>query len=299
MKEIKYDLICDVTEDFDGMTVKGVLRNSKGISTRLIRRIIHGSGGVFLNDKPVKFVEIVKEGDVIGIKYPEEKSHLEPENIPLDVLFEDDDMLAINKQPGLVVHPTKGHPSGTLANGIIYHMNQKAEVYKPRFVNRLDMNTSGVLLVGKNSHVQNDFFIQTENNLIEKEYRAIVVGNVADDSGTIDLPIDLEEEGAVKRTVIETGYPSITHYEVLERFDKYTFLSVRIETGRTHQIRVHLSHIGYPILGDSLYGAESELIDRQALHSSSLSFIHIVTKKKLVIEAPLPEDMEKALKSLT
>jgi len=232
-------------------------------------------------------------GDRITVSLPKEKSDFEPENIPITVVFEDEDLLIINKQPGYVVHPTKGHPCHTMTNGIMNYILENNKHFKIRFINRLDMDTSGLLAVAKNSHCQDDMSKQMSENGVMKKYVAIVKGIIAEEEGTVDLPIDREHEDHVKRAVLENGYPSVTHYKVLERFEKgYTMVELVLETGRTHQIRVHMSHIGHPIIGDVLYGEASVwLIERQALHAKYLAFRHPVTGQFMELEAPLPEDM--------
>ncbi|MDR0885748.1 MAG: RluA family pseudouridine synthase, partial [Clostridiales Family XIII bacterium] len=256
-----YDLIYTVKDRDEFTTVKGALKNRKGVSTRLIRQIKNGRGAVYLNGEPTHFGIKIQPGDVVSLAFPTEESEFAAEDIPLDILYEDEDILLINKQPFAVVHPTKGHQSGTIANALMYHMDQTGNRFKIRFINRLDRDTSGVLLVGKNAHSQTDFAAQAKRGEVNKIYRAIVHGHLADDEGTIDLPIDRDDEGHVKRIVREDGYESITHYKVLQRYTsrenhKFSYIELRLETGRTHQIRVHLSHIGYPIVGDSLYAEE-------------------------------------------
>jgi 23S rRNA pseudouridine1911/1915/1917 synthase len=306
---MKYDLTCLVDEGEEGMTAKGVLRRKKGVSLRLIRRITHEGGAVHLNGELARFIDCVKAGDVIGLVFPSESNHLIPQNIPLAALYEDDDLLAIDKQPGIVVHPTKGHPDGTIANGIIHRMEERGDSFKVRFINRLDMDTSGVLLIGKNIHAQSDFAAQAKRGLVEKRYIAIVEGIVKESAGSIDLPIALEDvgerrgEGDIlpipKRIVRADGNPSVTHYRVLERFDRgFTLLELKLETGRTHQIRVHMAHMGHPVVGDSLYGNGRGLMDRQALHAQSLRFRHPSQDREIYIEAPLPEDMQRCVETL-
>jgi 23S rRNA pseudouridine1911/1915/1917 synthase len=208
---LKADIRIEVTKEYEGMTVKTVLRRNRGVSSRLIRKIVQGAGGVFLNGAPALFIDIARAGDVIGLVFPEEISRFEPQDIPIHVLHEDDDILVIDKQPGYVVHPTKGHVDQTIANGVMKHMLDRGERYKIRFVNRLDMDTSGVLLIGKNAFAQSDFTRQADAGQIAKRYLALVEGIVLADRGTIDLPIDLAEEGKVRRAVMENGYPSVTH----------------------------------------------------------------------------------------
>ncbi len=274
------------------LPVRAILKRRLGISTRLLRKLKEGDL-VYIDGRQVKLFERGKAGERITVHLPEEISGFDPEPIPVDVIYEDPDLLAINKQPGFVVHPTKGHPNHTIANGLMKYMLDKGDSYKIRFINRLDMDTTGVLLIGKNSHCQDDFSKQTA----EKKYLAVVKGLVVQDRGTIDLPIGKPVDDLVKRAVIPDGYPSVTHYEVLERFEKgYSLVRLRLETGRTHQIRVHLSHIGHPVVGDVLYGGEAVwLIERQALHAEELSFRHPITGERLSLYAPLPEDMERLL----
>ncbi|MCL2699534.1 MAG: RluA family pseudouridine synthase [Defluviitaleaceae bacterium] len=242
----------------------------------------------------------MKKGDKIWLVFPDEKSWIEPENIPLDVLFEDDDILVLNKQPGIVVHPTKGHRDGTVAGAVVYHMKQRGESYKPRFISRLDMDTSGVLLIGKNSHAQNNLAKQAASGGVGKYYTAVLEGRLEDDlprSGIIDLPIGLEKPDEPRRIVLcenDGGYPSQTEYEVLGyngNGSALTIVRARLITGRTHQIRVHFAYYGHPVLGDHLYGNRTTLISRQALHATEIVFAHPAAGRFLRIEAPMPKDM--------
>ncbi len=294
------EFIHKVTTEEEGLQVKDIMRNNFDFSARL-RNKIKREKLVMLNDEQTPGWITPKPGDVIRITLPDEKSNFEPQNIPLCPVFEDDDILIINKQPGLIVHPTKGHPSGTVANALMYYMEKTGKPFKIRFVNRLDMDTSGLLVVAKNAYCQNDYTRQMKENLVEKRYIAIVKGLVESDSGIIDLPIGRPDPENVRRGVMENGAPSVTHYKVLERFPKkgYTLVELLLETGRTHQIRVHMSHIGHPVLGDWLYGGDNILlIERQALHAAKLSFTHPMTKKELHLEAPIPDDMKQALEKL-
>lgn len=294
------EFIHKVTTEDQGLEVKDIMRNHFDFSARL-RNKIKREKLVLLNDQQTQGWIVPKEGDVIKIVLPDEKSNFEPQDIPVYPVFEDDDILIINKQPGLIVHPTKGHPSGTVANALMHYMEKTGQSFKIRFVNRLDMDTSGLLVIAKNAYCQNDYTHQMKENLVEKRYISIVKGIIESDSGVIELPIGRPDPENVRRGVMKNGAPSVTHYKVLERFPKrgYTLVELLLETGRTHQIRVHMSHIGHPVLGDWLYGGDNILlIERQALHAARLTFTHPITKKELQLEAPLPDDMKQALEKL-
>lgn len=285
----------------DGMsTAKQIMKRRLGFSGRLISSIKQG-GIVFRNGTPVRIFADVIPGDVIEVILPEERSSFPPQDIPIEVVYEDDDMLLLNKQPWVVVHPTMGHPVGTIANGLAKRMEDTGIYYKIRFVNRLDRDTGGLLIVAKNSHCQDVLSQDMKSNLIEKRYKAVAHGIFEDDEGVINLPIGRRSPDDIERCVMEDGYPSVTHYKVLERFSEgsgiyeggFTFLELRLETGRTHQIRVHMSHMGHALVGDPLYGAEEpELLDRQALHAAQLKLRQPVSRELLDVKAPLPEDMK-------
>lgn len=281
------------------LDIKGIMRQHFKFSSRL-RNKIKREKLIRLNGKQMPNWIKPEPGDVVSIQLPEEKSEFEAENIPIDIAYEDEDLLIINKQPYIVVHPTKGHPTGTLTNAIMYHMIQENQSFKIRFMNRLDRDTSGLVAIAKNPHCQSAFMKQAQAGLVEKQYVAIVKGIVESDEGTIDLPIGRPYEDSVERAVLEDGAPSITHYKVLERFSSgFSMLELQLETGRTHQIRVHLSHIGHPIVSDHLYGIEEhDLIGRQALHAQKLNFIHPVTGEKLYLTANLPDDMKQLIEKI-
>lgn len=290
-----------VTTEDEGLEIREIMRLSFDFSSRL-RNKIKREKLVTLNGQQAPGWIKPKAGDVIRILLPEEKSGFEPQPIPVAPIYEDEDLLILNKQPGLTVHPTRGHPSGTVANALMYYMEQTHQSFKIRFVNRLDMDTSGLLVVAKNAYCQNDYTLQMKRNQVEKRYLSIVNGIVTPGAGTIDLPIGRPAPDDVRRSVMANGAPSVTHYKVLERFYQkgYTLVELLLETGRTHQIRVHMSHIGHPVLGDGLYGGENRLlIHRQALHAARLSFTHPITKSKLQLEAPMPDDMKQVLEYLS
>ena len=289
-----------VTDADHGSTVRQIMKKRLGFSGRLIAKFKRGLGTVKRNGVPVRnFAEVIS-GDVLDIIMPEDVSHFEPEDIPVQVIYEDADLILVNKQPGVTVHPTKTHPAGTLANGLMKRMLEKGDRYKIRFVNRLDMDTSGILIVARNSHCQDAISKMMHQDQVEKYYYAIVHGIVENDEGTIDAPLGRSGEDPVRRAVVEDGSPSVTHYRVIERLSGgFTFLRLRLETGRTHQIRVHLAHMGHPIVGDPLYGKEEpELIGRQALHAGRIVFLHPVSGEPIDAEAPLPEDFQSLLEQL-
>ncbi len=288
-----------VTTEDEGLELREIMREHFDFSARLRNRIKREKL-VMVDGVSTPGWKKPTVGAEIRITLPDETSGFEPQNIPLDIVYEDDDLMIINKQPGLIVHPTKGHPTGTVANALMYYMEQTGKPFKIRFVNRLDMDTSGLLVVAKNSYTQNDYTKQMKENTVEKRYVAVVKGIVESDEGTIDLPIGRPDPDHVRRGVMEDGAPSVTHYKVLDRYNGYSLVELLLETGRTHQIRVHMSHIGHPVLGDWLYeGLNPLLIDRQALHAAKLTFTHPMTKERVTFEAPIPEDMKKAIDKLS
>jgi 23S rRNA pseudouridine1911/1915/1917 synthase len=293
-KDIKFRYV--VLENDKELLVKGLLKRRIGISTRLMRKL-KDNDGVFKNNIKVKMNEKVTVGDIITVCLPEEHSDFISEEIEMEVCYEDDDLLIVNKPAGIVVHPTKGHQTGTVANGIMHYMEKTNQSFKIRFINRLDKDTSGLLIIGKNSFSQDEISRQMEENNIIKKYIAIVKGHFQNMEGTIDLPIG-QDEGDIRRTVNAEGYASVTHYKVLRQFEKeYSMVQLILETGRTHQIRVHLKYIGHPIVSDSLYGeAEPDLISRQALHAEYLAFNHPIGKQKVEVYAKIPKDIEKLIR---
>ena len=251
MTEFKYT----VKESDSGCSIKELLFRNFGFSSRFMTKLKQNRL-IFLNGENMPGWVSPNPGDIITVTTPDETSDFPPEDIPVHVVYEDNDLLVINKQPGFVVHPTKGKPCHTMANGIMKKMLDDGENYKIRFVNRLDMNTSGLLIVAKNSHAQDNLTKQMKSDHIQKKYKAIVDGVIAEDSGTIDLPLGRPDPDEVERWVLpveDGGYPSVTHFKVLERYPAHTLVELQLETGRTHQIRVHLAYNGHPIIGDHLY----------------------------------------------
>ena len=296
----KYEHI--VTDEECGLTINQILRKNYRFSSRFRTKMKYQSL-VDLNGSPSPGYLRPEAGDIIGVRLPEEKSDFPPENIPLNIIYEDDDLILINKQPGIIVHPTKGHPEHTIANAVMYYMQQSDQVFKVRFANRIDMDTTGIIIVAKNANAQNDLSDQMRHNAVIKRYIALVEGSISDDHFTIDLPIGRPDQVSIQRKVMENGKAAVTEVRVLERFDSeeygpHTLVEIVLHTGRTHQIRVHLSHIGHVIAGDSLYGGRTSLISRQALHAYHIEFTHPAAGEYMTFETELPEDIQKAIDHL-
>lgn len=261
------------------------------------------SNHVLVNDQPVKPNYKVQPGDEIAIAEPEvEQLEIEPENIPLDIVYEDDALLVVNKPAGMVVHPSKGHLHGTLVNGLLYHVSTLSEgtnVVRPGIVHRIDKDTSGLLVIAKNNQAHQSLADQFFTHSIEREYVALVHGEVQHEEGTIDAPIARMTTNRLKRTVSREGKSAVTHFIRLEQFHGFTLLGLKLETGRTHQIRVHMEYINHPVVGDPMYGPGDD-VDKngQFLHARVLGFIHPVTNEKVHFEAPLPDYFEKKLAEL-
>lgn len=260
---------------------------------------------ILVNEKSVKTSYTVQKGDKITITIPEAKeTTLKPQDIPLDIVYEDDDILVVNKAKGMVVHPAAGNPEGTLVNAIMAHCKGNLSgiggELRPGIVHRLDKDTSGLLIVAKNDKAHIQMSKQIQDREVKKIYIALVRGVVPENEATINMPIGRSLQDRKKMAVTKKGKEAITHFQVLERFDKYTLLKVKIDTGRTHQIRVHMAEIGHPVVGDMLYsnGKNEFGIEGQMLHATSLDFKHPITQKPLHLEAPLPEYFEEVLKQL-
>lgn len=279
--------------DNDGLDLEEFLL-SQDLSSRLCRRL-YKKKQIYVNGKFNRKGLMLTKGDKVSIYMEDEIENTEPEDIDIDIVYEDFDLLILNKQPHIVVHPTKSHQENTLSNGISNYFKQNNIKKKIRFVNRLDMDTTGLLIVAKNPFAHQQMALQFEANVVDKKYLAIVSGVVEKYEEYIDCPIGREEEKSIKKMVTKSGQEALSKYIVKERYKDYSLLDVQIFTGRSHQIRVHLSHIGHPIVGDTLYGEESSYIHRQALHSYYLKIKHPRTKEQIEIIAPLPRDMEELI----
>ena len=258
---------------------------------------------VSIDGKPVKANYKVSTGDQILIEIPEPvELDLVPENLNLEIVYEDDDVVIVNKPQGMVVHPSAGHPQGTLVNGLLYQIKTLStinDVVRPGIVHRIDKDTSGLLMVAKNDRAHEALAKQLKDKTSLRKYVALVHGEIPHEKGRIEAPIGRSKVNRKMQDVIEDGKPAATHFEVLKRYEGYTLIELQLETGRTHQIRVHMKYIGYPVAGDPLYGPKKTLKGNgQFLHAKLLGFEHPTTGEMMVFEAPLPELFKKTLKQL-
>lgn len=283
---------------------KAVTILDNGISRMMVKKLLE-ENKILVNGKPEKASYKVKENDCIEVETIEIKEiPLKAQDIPLDILYEDDDIIVINKPKGMVVHPANGNPDGTLVNALMAICKDSLSgiggEIRPGIVHRLDKDTSGVIVVAKNDKAHIELSNQIKNKQMKKTYICLVRGNIPDEEATINMPIARSKKDRKKMDVDKSGKEAITHFKVLKRYNGYTYLEVNIETGRTHQIRVHLSHIGYPIVGDAVYsnGKNPFGIKGQCLHALRLEFNHPITGKKMNIEAKIPKYFEDVLKLL-
>lgn len=266
-----------------------------------IKQLLDG-GNITVNGKTEKAKYKVKSGDLIRLEEPETKTlELRPENIPLDIVYEDDDVIVINKPQGMVVHPAPGHDEHTLVNALLYHcpLSTINGTFRPGIVHRIDKDTSGLLMVAKNDKAYRSLAKQLKDKTNIREYVALVHGRIAEDEGTINAPIGRSLKDRKKQAVVKDGRNAVTHFEVLKRYRDYTLVKCILETGRTHQIRVHMKYICHPLVGDPLYGPKKTIKGNgQFLHAGKLGFVHPTTGKLLIFEAPLPKIFQECLEKL-
>ncbi|MEI3018953.1 RluA family pseudouridine synthase [Ruminococcus sp.] len=259
---------------------------------------------VLVNGTPVPKNYRQRGGDVIEITLPEpEPLTLEPENIPLDIVYEDADLLVVNKPKGMVVHPAPGHATGTLVHALLYHCGDQLSgingVIRPGIVHRIDRNTSGLLMVAKTDAAHHSLSAQIQAHSFTREYQAVAVGRFREPSGTIDAPIGRHPVDRKKMCVTQKNSKrAVTHYETILAYQKATHLRLRLETGRTHQIRVHLAYLGHPVLGDDIYGKPYPGLEGQCLHAAKIGFVHPTTGQYLEFESPLPDYFRRVLRQL-
>jgi len=287
-----------IKDEGTGTKIREYLKNKLNISSRFIKKAAL-ERRIWVNGIPVKMNYILKSEDKIEIDlHRAETQNIVPEKMDLSIVYEDDDVVVVNKQPGIVVHPTKRYQEGTLANGLLYYFKEKGEDCIVRLVNRLDMDTSGLVLIAKNQFAHMALARDMKLDSFKKGYIAIAMGNLEKKKGTIDLPIYRTGGDSINRVIDERGQRSITHYEVEESLNAGDIIKLELETGRTHQIRVHLSAIGHPIYGDTLYGGDNKIIIRQALHAYKLSFPHPRTGNLVELEIDIPRDIKDLIAEL-
>ena len=275
--------------------------------SRSSAQLLIEDGNVLVNGSVANKKTTLKVGDTVFIELPEPKElDVTPENIPLDIVYEDEHLLVVNKPKGMVVHPAAGNYNGTLVNALLYHCGDSLSgingVIRPGIVHRIDKDTSGLLIVAKTDVAHNGLAEQIKEHSFKREYRTVVVGNIKDDTGTIDAPIGRHPKDRKKQAVTDKNSKNaITHYEVLERFNGFTFLRVILETGRTHQIRVHMSYRGNPVAGDIVYGNQKKTygLDGQCLHAAVIGFVHPITKEYLEFHSDLPDYFTDFLKRIS
>lgn len=283
-----------------GRTVLSFLKQ-RGFSSRVLAALKRNPYGITIGKKRVTVQKQLKKGDTLTVRVANKESqvaneHIPPVEMPLSVVYEDEDVLVLNKPPHLATHPSLGNHGNTLANGVAYYMQSKGKEFVFRPVHRLDKDTSGVILLGKNAHSAGVLGEDLKAKRVSRSYLAILEGTLPQEKGMVDAPIARKEGSVLARTVDPSGDRAVTHYEVLAEGGGYSLVRLVLETGRTHQIRVHMAHLGAPVAGDFLYGKEDPALGRQALHSETLQFIQPITGEQLFFRCPLPDDLLRFLK---
>ena len=300
------EIVMEITPEMEGERIDKCISNYlESLSRSYIQKIIK-DGKAYVNDAVVKANYKVKVDDKVQFKIPDcEEPDIPPQDIPLDILYEDKDILIVNKPKDMVVHPAPGHYEGTLVNAIMFHCKDELSgingVLRPGIVHRIDKDTTGSIIICKNDEAHRKIAQQLKEHSITRKYRAIVYGRIMEEEGTVNAPIGRHPTDRKKMAINEkNGKPAVTHYKVLERFDKYTYIECQLETGRTHQIRVHMTSIGHPLLGDEVYGnAKCPFkLEGQTLHAMTIGCIHPTTGEYVEYEAPLPEYFEHLLQIL-
>ena len=294
-----------VTSEEAGQRADSLLaRRLEGLTRSAAARLLE-EGRVTDRGRPAAKNLRVQPGQVLEVQLPEpEEPEARPQNIPLDVVYEDQDVIVVNKPTGMVVHPAPGHPDGTLVNALLYHCGESLSGIggqkRPGIVHRIDRDTSGLIIAAKNDAAHLALAAQLADHTLARTYECLAVGNFRQDSGTVDAPIGRSRSDRKKMAVVAEGRPAVTHWEVLARYPGVTHLRCRLETGRTHQIRVHLAYIGHPILGDTVYGNRKPVpgLTGQCLHATGLRFLHPRTGRPVELTCPRPEEFERMLVKL-
>jgi 23S rRNA pseudouridine1911/1915/1917 synthase len=288
----------EVSKEEVGMTIKEFLKAHQ-ISKAALTDIKFSGGKILVNAEEMNVRYSLKIGDQLSVIFPLEmpSEGLLGESIPLEIIFEDEFVLVVNKPAFMNTIPSREHPTGSLANALLGYYKEIGLLAATHIVTRLDRNTSGLVLVAKHRHVHHLLSEQQKSGLVKRTYVALVHGRLMEDVGTIKVPIGRKSDSIIEREVSDSGQYACTHFRVLERMGRFTYVELQLETGRTHQIRVHMSYLGHPLLGDDLYGGSLDLMNRQALHCREVVFIHPFTGKEMMFEVPVAGDMEKLIKS--
>lgn len=283
------DYVFPVPPEWDNATMQSFLRQHCGLSWRMVVKLKRVEGGMTADGVPLRSIDRLRAGQTVRVQMPEDAVRIEGADMPLSVVYEDEHLLVIDKPPYLAVHPSAGKPEPTLANAVVGYFERTGTPLSFRPVNRLDRNTSGLLLAAKSPHVAYALAQKPQ-----KEYLAVVLGALTG-SGTVDQPIRVKEGCCITREVGEGGKPSVTHWESLGTDGEISLVRLVLETGRTHQIRVHMAWLGYPLAGDAMYGTDETYLPRHGLHCAHMTLIHPVTGEPMAFAAPLPEDMRQLL----
>lgn len=298
------ETIFTVEKEFEGIRIDKYLSEVFQDKSRSYLQGLIEKGNIKVNNKEVKSNYKLKEFDDIEVVLPEPVYlKVEAENIPLDIIYEDSDVIVVNKPKGMVVHPAPGNYNGTLVNALLYHCKDLSTingVVRPGIVHRIDKDTTGILVVAKNDEAHNFLSDQLRDHSMKREYYALVEGRISKDDGTVDRPLGRNKKDRLKFAIVEGGRRAVTHFHVLERFKNTTLIKCNLETGRTHQIRVHMASLSHPLVGDNLYGLKKQKykVDGQMLHAKVLGFVHPRTKEYMEFSSELPENFNTLLQNL-
>lgn len=290
-----------LTPEKEGERLDQYLSRETELTRSAVQKLLE-KGLVTKNGAPLKKNAKTALGDTYTLTLPDpDPVDAAPQNIPLDIVYEDEDVIVVNKPVGMVVHPAPGHPDGTLVNALLYHCGESLSgingQLRPGIVHRIDRDTSGLIIAAKNDMAHLSLAMQLKDHTLARTYEAVVVGNLREDSGTVDAPIARHHTERKKMAVVPGGRRAVTHWTVLERYPGYTRVECRLETGRTHQIRVHMAYLGHPLLGDTVYGAKKGVpgLAGQCLHAKKLAFVHPRTGERVEVQCPLPEYFERVI----
>lgn len=286
-----------IKTEHHGMLIRDYLQKVHNFSSRILKTVKLGGGEINVNGLPQTVRYSLMKGDMLEVQFPPEKigPGLQPVEMNLNIIYEDDDLIVIDKRAGIATVPSVNHPSGTVADGMLAYYEKNNIPYTIHIVTRLDRDTSGLVLIAKHSYSHSLLAASQQASNVKRKYKAIIEGHLDQREGTINAPIGRKEGSIIERAVLDTGKRSVTHYKVISKFRHHSLIEVDLETGRTHQIRVHFSHIGHPLAGDNLYGGSAESIGRQALHCDVIEFEHPTTKEIIQLQSELPADMNVSL----